>query len=354
MAGLALLSALALYSRQSPLNELPAIAIYFSVSPGPGSDSMQADSPQAELPDAVIPLSLSRSLDVIGDPWSLQILRRCFRGSHRFQEFQSTLDIPKQTLMLRLKKLADNAILYKKPVKYGRIVYEYHLTPKGRDLYTFIVMIWRWHRRWHLNELVLPAELYHRGCGKSMVPVMRCAACGESVESGDVVFSSVLEGSRAIEKPGRKARIFNELEALGDDYLAAAVVGDGWSILVLNAVLRGVENYDALQKSLSISTSVLTIRIRSLLSLQLLEQHENARDRRMSLYRATDKARDIFPIIISLIQWGDRWLAGFDGPPDLMKHVPCGELLSPVLCCGECGERVHADSVSPVPASREG
>ncbi|PLW70272.1 winged helix-turn-helix transcriptional regulator [Pseudohalioglobus lutimaris] len=310
---------------------------------------MQADPYPSSIPQAIIPLSLSRSLDVIGDPWTLNILRKLFQGVRRFQDFQNSLGIPKQTLMLRLQKLAENAIVYKKPVKHERIVYEYHLTPKGRDLYSFILMIWRWHRRWHLNESVLPAKLYHRSCGKSMSPVIRCAACDEAVESGDVAFECVLDVPGGIEKPARKPRIFNELEALGDDYLAAAVVGDGWSILVLNAVLRGIENYDALQKALSISTSVLTVRIKSLLSLQLLEQHENALDRRMSLYRATDKARDIFPIIITLIQWGDRWLAGFDGPPDLMRHVPCGELLSPILCCDACGERLHADSVSPVP-----
>ena len=251
--------------------------------------------------------------------------------------------------MLRLRNLTDNAVFYKKPVKHARIVYEYHLTPKGRDLYSFIVMIWRWHRRWHLNEEVLPARLYHRGCGKSMTPSLRCATCNEEVEAGEVSFSSEIKAKQVPRSPGRKPRIFNELEALGDDYLAAAVVGDGWSVLVLNAVLRGVENYDTLQKSLAISTSVLTLRIRSLLSLNLLEQHESDRDRRMSFYRPTAKAADFFPVIISLIQWGDRWLAGFEGPPDLMRHSLCGHLLYPALCCDACGERLHADDVSVKP-----
>ncbi len=310
---------------------------------------MQTTANQAERPESIIPVSLSRSLALIGDPWSLQILRKAFQGTRRFQDFQTSLDIPRQTLMVRLKKLTDNAVFCKKPVKHNRIVYEYHLTPKGRDLYSFIIMIWRWHRRWHLNEQVLPAALYHRDCGNSMTPEIRCSCCSEIIESEAVEFESVGELQSAPEKPTRKPRIFNELELLGDDFLAVVVVGDCWSILVLNAVLRGIENYDALQKSLLISTSVLTTRLKSLLSLQLLEQHNSAVDKRMSLYRPTAKARDVFPIILSLIQWGDRWLAGYDGPPDLMRHSSCGELLVPVLCCGSCGGRLRADCVSSKP-----
>lgn len=310
---------------------------------------MQVTPNQTERPESIIPGSLSRSLDLIGDPWSLQILRKAFQGTRRFQDFQTSLEIPRQTLMVRLKKLTDNAVFCKKPVRHNRIVYEYHLTPKGRDLYSFIIMIWRWHRRWHLNEQVLPAALYHRDCGNSMTPEIRCSDCHEHIEAHAVDFENVGESLSAPENTARKPRIFNELELLGDDFLAAVVVGDCWSILVLNAVLRGVENYDALQKSLSISTSVLTARLKSLVSLQLLEQHQSARDKRMSLYKPTAKSVDVFPIIISLIQWGDRWLAGFDGPPDLMRHRSCGELLTPVVCCSECGGRLRADCVSSKP-----
>jgi DNA-binding HxlR family transcriptional regulator len=294
----------------------------------------------------VTPGSLSRTLNVIGDPWSLNILRAAFQGVHRFQDFQDQLKIPKQTLMLRLARLTDNAVFYKKPVKHTRVVYEYHLTPKGLDLYAFISMIWRWHRRWHKGEPILPAKLYHRSCGNILEPVLRCGACHESPESGNVEYQHVTDSSVDLDKSSRRPRILNELEKRGDDFLASVVIGDCWSILVLNAVLRGVQNYDALQKSLSISSNVLSSRLKTLLSLNLLQQQQSTHDRRMYSYTATEKAHDIYPIILSLIHWGDRWLAGSEGPPDLLRHTACGQLLTPELCCKACGEKLRAGLVT--------
>lgn len=294
----------------------------------------------------VTPGSLSRTLNVIGDPWSLNILRAAFQGAQRFQDFQSLLKIPRQTLILRLTRLTDNAILYKSPVKHTRVVYEYHLTPKGLDLYGFISMIWRWHRRWHMAKSILPAKLYHRNCGNSLEPVLRCSSCHEPPESASVEYQDVSSSSVDLDKSSRRPRILNELEQLGDDFLAAVVIGDCWSILVLNAVLRGIENYDALQKSLSISSNVLSARLKTLVSLNLLQQQQSTQDRRMYRYTATEKAQDIYPIILSLIHWGDRWLTGSKGPPDLLRHTTCGQLLVPELCCTACGEKLRASEVT--------
>ena len=297
-------------------------------------------------PVRITPGSLSRTLNVIGDPWSLNILRVAFQGAHRFQDFQSLLKIPRQTLMLRLTRLTDNAIFYRKPVKHTRVVYEYHLTPKGLDLYGFISMIWRWHRRWHMEESILPAELYHRSCGKFLEPVLRCSSCHESPESGAVEYQNVSNTWVEIDEPSRRPRILNELEQRGDDFMAAVVIGDCWSILVLHAVLRGVQNYDALQKSLSISSNVLSARLKTLLSLNLLQQQQSTRDKRMYDYTATEKAQDIYPIILSLIHWGDRWLAGSEGPPDLLRHATCAQLLTPEFCCRACGGIIRAGEVT--------
>ena len=298
---------------------------------------------------SVTPGSLSRSLNLIGNPWSLHILRVAFLGTLRFQDFQSTLGIPRQTLMQRLNQLTDNAVFYKKPAKHTRVVYEYHLTPKGLDLYSFILMIWRWHRKWHLDEALLPAKLYHRNCGASMLPALRCSSCHEPLYPDTVEVENVSDSTIELQDSTRKTRILNEWEKLGEHYLASVVVGDGWSILVLNAILRGIENYDALQTALSISSNVLSSRLKTLLSLQLLEQRQQTSDRRMYRYTPTEKARDLFPIVISLIQWGDRWLAGSEGPPDLLRHSGCGQLLTAEPCCNVCGERLHAVDVRTSP-----
>jgi len=293
------------------------------------------------------PLSLSRSLELVGDPWALSVLRQAFLGVSRFQDFQSTLEIPRQTLVSRLNRFTENAIVYKQPGEYGRLVYEYHLTPKGLDLYHFVLMIWRWHKRWHLDESILPAKLYHRHCGQLLNPVLRCRACDGEVVAGEVDIQerNVAQNS-GFSPSARRSRILNEWEKLGDDLLATVVLGDSWSISVLEAVLRGVENYDAIQRSLGISSNVLSTRLKSLLSLQLLEQQANTEDGRKLTYSATKKGRDIFPIIVSLIHWGDRWLAGPNGPPNILRHVACGEILTSNVCCSHCNERIHSSQVT--------
>ena len=88
---------------------------------------------------------------------------------------------------------------------------------------------------------------------------------------------------------------------------------------------------------------------KTLLNLQLLEQERCSNDGRMYNYRPTDKARDIFPMILTLIHWGDRWLAGSEGPPDVLWHTDCGEILFPEVICGNCGDRLKATDVTLTP-----
>lgn len=301
----------------------------------------------------ITPRSLSRALMLIGDPWALQILKESFFGVRRFHDFQTRLGISRQTLMLRLERFADNAILYKSPVQYERVVYEYRLTPKGADLYTFILMIWRLHRRWDLGTSSLPEKLYHRTCGHSMDVHMQCSACREALTPEAVAFQPGPGDEPLPSESSRRTRIVNELEDLGPKYLATVVLGDRWSVLVLNAVLRGLENFDEIRKSLQISSTVLSARLRTLLSLELLTQERNQNDGRKLRYQATGKGRDVYPLIISLIQWGDRWLAGSMGPPDLLWHSKCGQILHPAVYCNHCGEQLRADDVSLKPVTNK-
>ena len=189
---------------------------------------MRLKKSNGEVPDSVTPGSLGRALNLVGDPWSLNILRQAFLGAQRFQDFQSRLDIPRQTLILRLKRLTDAELFYRKPVRHIRVIYEYHLTAKGLDLYNFVIMIWRWHSRWHLAESILPARLYHRNCGKLLAPEIRCASCHGSLDPESVEVRDGPGSGIDLDKPTRRARILNEHEKLGDDLLAIVVLGDCW------------------------------------------------------------------------------------------------------------------------------
>jgi hypothetical protein len=72
-------------------------------------------------------------------------------------------------------------------------------------------------------------------------------------------------------------------------------------------------------------------------------------------YRLTEKGRDLYPVVVSLTRWGDRWMAGRDGPPVELVHRGCGRRIMPTLACPECGEPVGARDmqVRPGPALRK-
>lgn len=310
---------------------------------------MKGSKPAPVRNDRITPVSLTRTLELIGDPWALQILKEAFFGVRRFHDFQTRLQISRQTLMLRLQRFTDNAIFYKSPVQHKRVIYEYRLTPKGADLYAFILMVWRLHKRWDLGSSALPDKLYHRTCGHQLEVDMHCSACKVGLQPEEVDFQPGPGDLLLPAESTRRTRIVNELEELGSDYLATVVLGDCWSVLVLNAVLRGLENFDAIGKTLQISSNTLSARLRTLLSLDLLTQEQSEDDRRKLSYQATAKGRDVYPMIISLIQWGDRWLAGSMGPPDLLWHTACGHILYPAVCCNHCGQQLRLDDVSLKP-----
>ena len=90
------------------------------------------------------PCSLARTVAVIGDRWSLLILRECFLRIRRFDEFQSSLGITRHLLADRLKKLVRFGVLRKIPYQEAPKRYEYILTQKGLDLYPIIMSIVHW------------------------------------------------------------------------------------------------------------------------------------------------------------------------------------------------------------------
>ncbi|RLQ20175.1 transcriptional regulator [Seongchinamella sediminis] len=287
-----------------------------------------------------------RTLDVVGDPWALQIIKEAFLGVRRFQDFQSRLGITRQTLILRLNRFTEEALMYKAPVQDGRLVHEYRLTPKGADLYSFIIMVWRWHSHWHADASILPARLYHSNCGKLLQPEMCCHACQGEIAIEDVTFRSINKAAAVAGSNGRRPRIVNKLEDLGSDYLATVVIGDGWSIQILTVIMRGVYNYDAIRKVLGISSNVLSARLKTLLSLDLLQVQGDDRDGRLVSYHLTEKGRGIFPMILALMQWGDHWMAGSTGPADLLLHDGCGHILEHRVQCAHCRERLRLEDVS--------
>lgn len=125
--------------------------------------------------------SIARTLGLIGERWSLLVLRDAFYGLKRFEDFQHDLGIARNVLADRLKKLVDHGLLERRLYEDRPPRYEYRLTLKGRDLLPVLLSLMRWGDRWESSSDEPPVELIHTSCGNATHPVSSCAHCGDEL-----------------------------------------------------------------------------------------------------------------------------------------------------------------------------
>ena len=129
---------------------------------------------------------MARTLAVIGDRWTLLILRECFLRVRRFDEFQARLGIGRPILADRLQKLVANFVLTKMAYQENPTRYEYRLTSKGLDLYPIVLSIVHWGDLHLSGKKGRPVLHEHTACGHVFDPVMTCSACHAELQARDV------------------------------------------------------------------------------------------------------------------------------------------------------------------------
>ena len=130
---------------------------------------------------------------------------------------------------------------------------------------------------------------------------------------------------------------------------ALALIGDHWTLMILREALFGVRRYGQLARNLGIPRPTLSARLRSMVDAGLLERILYARDPDRYEYRLTEAGRELFGAAAMLMRWGDRYLAGPQGPPIVLRHHECGEIADPTLVCGSCGQPITPYNVTPEP-----
>ena len=113
------------------------------------------------------------------------------------------------------------------------------------------------------------------------------------------------------------------------------ILGDRWSFIVLREVFQGIRRFDDLTVRTSIPRAVLTDRLRRLVDAGILrrEPYREPGARSRSEYRLTEKGLDLYPVLLALQAWGNRYLADPEGPPVEFVHRDCGERLDLVMRC---------------------
>ncbi|MEU2073864.1 MULTISPECIES: helix-turn-helix domain-containing protein [unclassified Streptomyces] len=130
--------------------------------------------------------NLARSLEVIGERWTLLIIRSALLGITRFDGFLSHLDIARNVLSTRLTRLVEHEIMERVPYQDKPVRYEYRLTPVGRDLTRAVIALMQWGDRNLPQELGPPRRADHIGCDGSVHVELRCTDCGRAVHDEEV------------------------------------------------------------------------------------------------------------------------------------------------------------------------
>lgn len=131
--------------------------------------------------------SIAGALEVVGERWSLLIVRDVFLGLRRFDELQANLGIARNVLHTRLVRLVDEGVLEKRLYTDHPPRYEYHLTDKGLDLWPTLVALMYWGDSYAAPAAGPPVLLAHRGCGGSVDSHRICTACGARLSVRDVL-----------------------------------------------------------------------------------------------------------------------------------------------------------------------
>jgi DNA-binding HxlR family transcriptional regulator len=130
--------------------------------------------------------SVGSALALVGERWTLLILREAFFGVRRFGQLARNLNIPRPTLASRLRTLVDAGLLERVRYTSDPDRHEYRLTDSGRDLFPAIVALMRWGDTHRSGTKGPPIILRHNGCGEIADPHLTCQHCGGEIDARNV------------------------------------------------------------------------------------------------------------------------------------------------------------------------
>ncbi|WP_128561006.1 winged helix-turn-helix transcriptional regulator [Methylobacterium crusticola] len=292
--------------------------------------------------------SVARTVRILSDAWAFLIIREAFFGARRFETFRAALGLPRATLTERLRMLTRAGIFHQAPASGSAKRLEYRLTREGLDLYPSFIALMQFGDRWLAGAAGPPLRLVH-SCGCESRPFVGCSACSEAITAGEVTYRDGPGAGKAPVDPARRSRRASDPAQFergrpSSVSRALQIIGDRWSFLVIREAFFGGRRFDRLQAELNIAPNILTDRLARLLGSRVLERRKYQDAPERFEYRLTGIGRDLYGPMITMMAWGDRWLAR-GKPPLVLTHARCGRDFTPLVLCDGCRRPIDSRSM---------
>ncbi|MBM7776332.1 DNA-binding HxlR family transcriptional regulator [Actinokineospora baliensis] len=292
--------------------------------------------------------AIAYAVGTVADEWTLLVLRYALRdGTRQVAQWQRLLPISNAVLLSRLRHLSDLGVLVPEGERGRR---EFALSPRGAGLWPFLLSVWAWELTWAGGPRPDLPLMRHKTCAAVFTPVLVCRTCGVPVAPRDVAAEFGPSGSWPRSTPtATMRRRSSGSTSLGPGIFpqSRALVGDRWSATMLGAAYLGARRFADFQRRLGAPATVVAERLRTFTALGVLTPSGGPEGAARSDHYLTDKGRALFPVVITALDWGQRWFVAPEGPAVVLDH--CGHRFDPVLVCSGCDHALAGRAIEEVP-----
>lgn len=312
-------------------------------SPGAEKPDAPARSSHASAAGMDRNCSITATVNILSDAWAFLVIREAFFGARRFEEFRTSLGITRATLTDRLRRLTREDIFREVGYSETSSRVEYKLTRSGIDLYPTFMAMMQFGDRW-LDSKSGPLQLVHEDCGCVSKPFVACSCCHEKLICREVTY---LDGPGAGLSPSESVR---RSRRTSEDYMRGRpssvsrtleMIGDRWSVLLLQEAFLGAKRYEQFEAELHIATNILADRLARLVEQGVFKKKRYQTNPERFEYILTAMGTELHGPLMMMMAWGDRWRSAGEAPM-LVKHLTCGNVTEPEVVCNRCGKPILA------------
>jgi DNA-binding HxlR family transcriptional regulator len=289
------------------------------------------------------PNAIAAAYGIVGDEWTLWIVQMGLRGITQYNEWLRAGPISSSVLTARLARLVEADVM-------ERLVYEYRLTARGRQMWPILLTMWAWEQTWVNDPGEHLPQMRHTKCGEIFAPVMVCDACDHHAPGREVRarFGPSGNSQRSIPDAATRRRSHSGHRPAEMIDQTMALIGNRWSTALIGAAFMGANRFGEFEQRMGAPPTIVAERIRSFVDIGILTPSPNPQRPDWTVYHLTDKGRAFFPVLAVTLEWGQRWFHAPEGPALRLEHTRCRRTFHPRLICDQCQQRLRGHTVQVV------